>query len=141
MVTHPIINPASNWREQTRTGVSLKRKQNLAKNLKKTIKINTIKYNKKNCQVEEKTATMFALVCGVESDHLENIPPKISISPLATTTECNEVAGGEPRVTAGVFQEHEKCDRIVLQSRINACMGKKPSRPVTLISSEDKVCP
>lgn len=91
--------------------------------------------------MEEKTDTMFALVCGVESDHLENIPPKISISPLATTTECNEVAGGEPGVTAGVFQEHEKCDRIVLQSRINACMGKKPSRPVTLISSEDKVCP
>ena len=64
------------------------------------------------CQVAEQMATRLALVCGVDSDHLVKIPPKISISPLATTTECNDVAGGEPTVRAGGFQEQKKCDRI-----------------------------
>ena len=82
------------------------------------------------CQMVEEIATRLALVSGLDSDRLVNIPPNMSISPLATTTECKEVAGEDPWVTGGGFHEHEKCDRIWLQSRINACMGNKPSRPV-----------
>lgn len=94
----------------------------------------------------EEIATRLALVSGLVSVHLVNIPPKISISPRATTTECKDVAGEDPWVTGGGFQEHEKCERIWLQSNINACMGNKPSSPglwwaLPWCPSGDSVCP
>lgn len=95
---------------------------------------------------EDEIATRLALVSGLESDHLVNMPPKISISPLATTTECREVAGKDPWVTGGGFHEQQKCERIWLQSRIKVCMGKKPSRPgrccpMPCCPSGDNTCP
>ena len=94
----------------------------------------------------DEIATRLPLVSGLESVHLVNMPPKMSISPLATTTECNEVAGEDPCVTGGEFQEHEKCERIWLQSKINVCIGNKPFRPgrwcpVSCCCSGDSTCP
>ena len=73
------------------------------------------------------------------------MPPKIIISPLATTTECKEVAGREHCISGGGFQEHEKCERIWLQSKTNVCMGKNPSRPglcpAPRLPSGESTCP
>ena len=77
----------------------------------------------------DEIATRLLLVSGLDSVHLANMPPKMRISPLATTTECSEVAGEDPWVMGGGFHEHEKWDRIWLQSSMNICMGSKPSSP------------